>query len=184
MCSCTDTKGGAMFSRRGLSGDELGQGTVEAAFVLPVLMGLILLLLQPGIVLYDRMVMKAAAAEGCRLLATSSSDFGDESKSVEAFVRHRLASVPPVNIFHSHDDGCTWEIACSGDEDAGSVSVSIGNQLEPVPLVAFGMRAFGALNDSGRMRIDVTESMQTQPSWAWSTSAGQDISAWPGAWLP
>ena len=36
---------------------------MEAAFALPVLMVLLLLLIQPGIVLYDRMVMQAAAAE-------------------------------------------------------------------------------------------------------------------------
>ncbi len=58
---------------------ERGQGTVEAAFVLPVLLGLVLFLLQPGIVLYDRVVMKSAAAEACRLLAISGSDFGDSS---------------------------------------------------------------------------------------------------------
>ena len=34
--------------------EESGQSTVEAAFALPVLMVLFLLLLQPGIILYDR----------------------------------------------------------------------------------------------------------------------------------
>ena len=49
--------------------DERGQGTVEAALVIPVLFVLLLLLLQPGIVLYDRMVMRGAAAEACRPLS-------------------------------------------------------------------------------------------------------------------
>ena len=61
---------------------ERGQGTVEAAFVLPVLLGLVLFLLQPGIVLYDRVVMKSAAAEACQLLAVSGSDFGESEEAV------------------------------------------------------------------------------------------------------
>lgn len=67
---------------------------MEAAFALPVLMVLLLLLIQPGIVLYDRMVMQAAAAEGCRLLATSTDSLGAMDEACEAFVRHRLGSVP------------------------------------------------------------------------------------------
>ena len=54
--------------------DARGQSTVEAAVALPVVFLLVLLLVQPGIVLYDRMVMAGAAAEGCRLLATSDGD--------------------------------------------------------------------------------------------------------------
>ncbi len=50
--------------------DERGQATVEAAFAVPVLMVLVLVLVQPGIILYDRIVMEGAAAAGCRLLAT------------------------------------------------------------------------------------------------------------------
>ena len=44
--------------------DERGQATVEAAFAVPVLMVLVLMLVQPGIILYDRIVMEGAAA-GC-----------------------------------------------------------------------------------------------------------------------
>ena len=43
---------------------EGGQATVEAAVLIPVLFTVLLLLIQPGIILYDRMVMNYAAAEG------------------------------------------------------------------------------------------------------------------------
>ncbi len=56
--------------------DEAGQATVEAAFLVPVLFIVLLLLLQPGILLYDRIVMQGAAAQGCRLLATSTQAGG------------------------------------------------------------------------------------------------------------
>lgn len=47
---------------------ERGQSTVEAAFALPIILACVLLLIQPGIILYDRMVMRAAAAEGVAFL--------------------------------------------------------------------------------------------------------------------
>ena len=47
--------------------DARGQSTVEAAVALPVVFLLVLLLVQPGIVLYDRMVMAGAAGRGSRL---------------------------------------------------------------------------------------------------------------------
>ena len=73
-----------------LGRDESGQATVEATIALAVLLLVMLMLLQPGIVLYDRMVMADAAAEGCRLLATAEGD----AQAAEDFVRRRLGSVP------------------------------------------------------------------------------------------
>ena len=86
--------------------DARGQSTVEAAVALPVVFLLVLLLVQPGIVLYDRMVMAGAAAEGCRLLATSDGD----AATCEEYVRRRLGAIPPFDVFHVHDSGCTWEV--------------------------------------------------------------------------
>ena len=68
--------------------DARGQSTVEAAVALPVVFLLVLLLVQPGIVLYDRMVMAGAAAEGCRLLATSDGD----AATCEEYVRRPSTS--------------------------------------------------------------------------------------------
>ena len=89
--------------------DERGQGTVEAAIVLPVLFLLMMLLIQPGIVMYDRIVMGNAAAEACRLLATSGDSYGSMERSAEAFVRHRLAAVPQHDCFHVHGGSCSWD---------------------------------------------------------------------------
>ena len=46
-----------------LRAGERGQATVEAAFLIPVLFTVLLLSVQPGMVLYDRMVMRAAASD-------------------------------------------------------------------------------------------------------------------------
>ena len=96
--------------------DARGQSTVEAAVALPVVFLLVLLLVQPGIVLYDRMVMAGAAAEGCRLLATSDGD----AATCEEYVRRRLGAIPPLDVFHVHDSGCTWEVRCEGGGAAAS----------------------------------------------------------------
>ena len=75
-----------------LRAGERGQATVEAAFLIPVLFTVLLLSVQPGMVLYDRMVMQAAASDACRLAAVKTDAVGDSSQAVEAFVRHRLGA--------------------------------------------------------------------------------------------
>ena len=163
--------------------DEKGQATVEAAFVIPVLFVLMLLLLQPGIVLYDRLVMGNAAAEACRLLATSTDSYGSAAASSEAFVRHRLAAVPQHDCFHVHNGNCSWQIELSGNEASGTVSVRIGNELRPLPLFDAVAKLLGLTNASGNLVIEEVVTMPTQPAWAASTEQGLSPSAWVGAWL-
>ena len=159
--------------------DECGQGTVEAAVAIPVLFLLMLLLLQPGIVLYDRLVMGNAAAEGCRLLATAT---GDMAGSCEAFIRHRLAAVPQHDCFHVHAGYCSWDIELSGDEAAQSVTVRIGNELRPLPLFDAGLKLLGLANANGNLEIEESVTMQVQPDWVASSELGLAPSSWIGAW--
>ena len=163
--------------------DTSGQGTIEAAVVIPILFLLMLLLLQPGIVLYDRIVMSNAAAEGCRLLATATDATGAMRGSCEAFVRHRLAAVPQHDCFHVHGGDCSWRIELTGDENSGSVSVSISNELRPLPLFDAGMKLLGIANGSGNLEITESSTMQTQPGWVSYSPAGTTPKDWVGAWL-
>ena len=162
--------------------DERGQGTVEAALVIPVLFVLLLLLLQPGIVLYDRMVMRGAAAEACRLLATGSDAYGGSGASCEAFVRHRLAAVPQHDCFHVHGGGCTWGIESTGGEGSETVTVRITNELCPLPIVDIGATLLGATNAAGNLEIEESVTMPTQPAWVASSPLGLDVAGWIGAW--
>lgn len=59
----------------------------------------LLLVIQPGILLYDRMVMESAAAEGCRILATRTTSQQTDDTYYENFVRHRLGSIPEHEAF-------------------------------------------------------------------------------------
>lgn len=161
---------------------ESGQATVEAAFLLPVLFVWLLLLMQPGILLYDRLVMQAAASEGCRLLATKTAAAGDMAESCEAFVRHRLGAIPPVSCFHVHEGACSWDIRFEGDERSDVVRVTIANEARPLPLLDAGGALLGIVNGNGNLEVRVTAEQPTQPSWARSSDAGGDPVGWIGAW--
>ena len=175
---------------QGMSGSEFtrgcgesGQATVEAAFALPVLFVIVLLLVQPGLLLYDRMVMRAAAAEGCRLLATGAATQGDLQASCEAFIRHRLACIPQQDCFHVHEGGCSWVIELSGGEASEQASVRISTEVKPLPLFDAAATLTGAANSRGNIVITVEEHAPTQPSWAFATEVGASPATWVGAWL-
>lgn len=155
--------------------EERGQATVEAAFALPVLMVLFLLLLQPGIVLYDRIVMAGAAAEGCRLLATSSSA---DASVCEDYIRRRLAAIPQIDQFHIHGGGCSYEIELSGNESDSEVAVAISTKLKPLPLLDAGMSLTGMTDASGAMTLSVEAKGKSQPDWVSESKDGTDPSGW------
>ncbi|MBQ6585602.1 MAG: pilus assembly protein [Coriobacteriales bacterium] len=152
---------------RSVPADESGQSTVEAAVFLPVFLVLIMLLCQPAILLYDRVVMENAAAEGCRLLATRSTaaDGGYAAQKYEGYVLRRLGSIPPIDAFHVHGDACSYEIVLEGNENSGQVSVRISNKLRPLPLLGFIPRALGACDQDGLITLEVEVSMPSQPGW-------------------
>lgn len=176
------SRGIVMVSRRDHH-DLRGQGTVEAALGIPMMFVILLLLVQPGILLYDRMVMQAAAAEGCRLLATKTDALGDMGDSCEAFIRHRLAAIPPHDCFHVHEGGCTWDIQLEGDEATEIVSVTIGNEVRPLPLLDAGAVLLGIANDRGTIRLETSVALSTQPAWVEEAREGRDPAGWVGSWL-
>lgn len=163
------------------AGDD-GQATVEAAFLIPVLFTCLLLLVQPGMVLYDRMVMKAAASDACRLVAVKTDAAGASAQAVEAYVRHRLGAIPPIDCFHVHDGGCSWDIAVEGDERCERVSVSISGKVRPLPVLDAGSALLGIADDDGLLEVKASSSRATQPDWAGASPQGLDPAAWIGAW--
>lgn len=167
----------------GLARECAGQATVEAALVVPVLFVALLLLLQPGIILYDRIVMNAAASEACRLLATKTDAAGAMGESCEAFVKHRLAAVPPVSCFHVHEAGCSWVVRFEGDDASGTVSVTIENEARPLPLLDVAGALLGIVNERGNLVVRTTCSQPVQPAWVSGVDAGSGPADWIGAWM-
>ncbi len=150
---------------------ERGQSTVEAAILLPVLFVVLGLLLQPAVLLYNHCIMNAAAAEGCRLVATSTSD----EASLRAYMERRLGAIPAIPMFHEGDE---WDISWSGG--AGEASVSIANSVQPLPLFGITAGLMGQINASGSIEQHVEASCSSVPTW--TIEQGYDPSAWIGAW--
>lgn len=161
--------------------NQKGQATVEAAVMIPVVFLLLLLLLQPCFILYDRIVMQSAAQEACRLLATKTAVQGSMDGSCEAFIRHRLSAIPQVSCFHVHDGSCSWEIELDGGETTSEVSVRIATQVRPLPLLDVTTTLMGLVNDQGNLVVEVEASSPTQPSWVQASHA-MDPGSWIGAW--
>lgn len=157
-----------------------GQASVEGAFLIPVLLISFLLLLQPGIVLYDRMVMHAAAAEGCRLLSTKPA--GESTKTYEAAVKRALGAVPEQDCFHVHGDACSWKVDLVGHEGSSRVSVTIKNKLRFLPLFDWGGRALGILDSNGCFELEVESQASPWPEWVSGSAQGKNPRRWIGEW--
>ena len=155
---------------------ERGQSTVEAAFALPVLFVAMLMLVQPGIILYDRMVMRAAAADACRMMATRTDASGFDAQRYENLVRRHLGAVPSQSLFHVHEPSCSWEISLEGDERSSQVSVRIANTVQLLPLFDAAGAFAGIADAEGRLHFEVIETCQTQPPWV--GASGIDPAAW------
>ncbi len=162
MSSCTELRDG-------------GQATVEAAFLLPVAMTLLLLLCQPVVLLYDLMVMQSAAGQGVRMIATRSADAPDEGyvRAIES----QLSAVPNVSVFHVGDG---WDVELEGCETSAEVGVTISTQVEPLPLIAFVVGALGLLDEDGYFFLKVEATSPTQP--AWVLEQGGSPADWVSQW--
>ena len=149
-----------------------GQTTVEAAYLVPILFLLLLMLCQPMILLYNHMVMSGAAAEGCRLLATKTIVGTYSEEKYEGYIKRRLAAIPPVDIFHAHVGVKTWDIQMEGDENSPTVTVRITNRLKSLPLLGWAAGLLGMCDENGYIVQTVEVSAPTQPDWVWNNGSG------------
>ncbi|WP_303250195.1 TadE/TadG family type IV pilus assembly protein [uncultured Slackia sp.] len=152
-----------------------GQASVEAAFLAPVLLLGFLLLIQPGIVLYDRAIMESAASEGCRLLETRSSQSEAE---VRAYIERRLEAVPGVDAFHAGE----WLVEFSGSQADDTTTVSIEHSLKPLPLVGAAMGFAGMLDGRGLYRQEASCVAAVRDEWLTGSEHGCDPEAWIERW--
>lgn len=153
-----------------------GQATVEGAFLIPLIFLLLLMMLQPGILLFDRTVMKSAAAEACRMLATCETQ--EDRTACEEALRRRLGAIPQQENFHVHEGGCSWEIDLVGDEKTSETKVSLRTEVAPLPLVDMGATVLGLTNDAGNFMVAVEASSANYPGWVEGNPMGLDPQAW------
>ena len=151
---------------------ERGQGTVEAAVILPSLMLVFALLLQPVCLSYTRAVMRSAAGECARAAATA---YGGNTDACRSFALRRLAAVPEVPLFHVGGRG-DWNVAI--DRSDSHVGVTITGHARPLPLMG-ALAALAGMRDGTGVLLKVTLSQDTRPSWV-----GGDYGAWQQIWGP
>ncbi len=154
---------------------DSAQATVEAAVFIPVALLLLLILTQPAILLYVRMVMNSAATQALRVLVTRSAEASD--LTYKNMIEFQLSAVPDVGVFHEG----SWEIELVGNELSSEVSVSISTKVEPLPLVGTGAQLLGLLGSDGMFSIEVEASCSTQADWVWeqdSASPEHWVSQW------
>lgn len=159
--------------------DARGQSTVEAAVALPVVFLLVLLLVQPGIVLYDRMVMagwRRPRAAGFWRRATAMPRPGEE------YVRRRLGAIPPLDVFHVHDSAAHGEVRCEGGGAADVARVTVRTEVRPLPLLDGGATLLGMVNERGNLVVEVTATAPTRASWAQESLNGASVNGKAGEW--
>lgn len=153
---------------------ENGQMTIEAAFLIPVVFLLTIIMVQPAIILFDKMVMEGAAGQGLRMLSVKSLD--QSSRSYVEVIETQLEAIPDAAIFHEGE----WDIEVTGNETTGEVSVYIGTHLEPLPLLGMPAMLAGMLDSEGMIQIEVEVSSATQPDWA--VEQGLSPETWTSQW--
>lgn len=138
--------------------------------LLPTLFLIVSMLVQPVCLAYTKTLMSSAAAEGARLLSTTSSE-----ESCRSFVLRRLKAVPEVALFHvgGEDD---WSIEMGREANGGVTSVSISGHARPLPLFGAIAQAWGSCDDKGIL-LSVRVSERLRPTWL-EGSYGD----WVGMW--
>lgn len=149
---------------------QLGQASVEAALVLPVLMLVLALLLEPVCMGYTLSVMRGCASELARIALT---DVDGDLSECQSFARRRLAAVPEVAPFHVGGEG-DWDVRVT--REGGRVDVRIRGHLRPLPLLGVIASSFVASDGQGVvLEAEAHESLR--PSWL-----GGSYGGWQQVW--
>ena len=150
--------------------NECGQASVEAAFLLPVLLAVFGLLLQPVLLLYNAAVMKSAAAEACRAAGTI-----EKQASLDAFLKRRLGAIPSVSIFH--EGNWTFEYKLNS-EDLNCITIK--HKVTTLPLL--GISAGLLADRQNSHQVEQTVHIQTQIQPPWLSKSEKSVEEWVDSW--
>lgn len=147
---------------------------MEAAFLLPVFLTLLLLTLQPVCLLYTRAVMEHAASATARIMVTGELESDDAYRE---FALRRLAAVPDLAVFHAGGP-LSWDVELTRAADTGgNVSVVIEGAVRPLPVLGAFADAFGSTNAQGDVVMRVKVAYEGRPTWLEGS-----YDTWVGAW--
>jgi len=127
--------------------DDSGQAVAEAPIAIIALVALVILLLQPTILLYDRVIMNNAVAEAARVQVTEM-DGGAQRGHLAAFVERRLRTIPNNPYFRNAKPTVT-------PIEAGDyVGVKLTLSVRPLPVLGPAMSWLGKRGPSGEILIE------------------------------
>lgn len=155
------------------AGARAAQATVEAAFLLPTFLALLMMAVQPVCALYTKSVMESAASQAARLMATSGEE---DLAACRAFVLRRLAAVPDVSIFHEGGP-LAWEVEMSPAGSEGSVRIRVSGSVRPLPVIGAFVAPLGEGDGRGGIRLVSEVAYDARPEWVEG-----DYEAWVGRW--
>ncbi|MCL2333135.1 MAG: hypothetical protein FWC54_06625 [Actinomycetia bacterium] len=145
-----------MFSCTELLRDERGQALTEAPVVIVTLCLLILILFQPVVTLYTKMVLGAAAASLCRVVATdTTSSSGEDAAAggrlLQTYAEGKIAGLPRGSAFQVPG---SLRLEVSGDAYAAEVHVRLSVSQKTLPLLGLlvGARRDGTVEIAAEAR--------------------------------
>jgi len=117
---------------------EDGQALAEAPIIIVTLCVLALILFQPIVTLYTKMVLGSAAASLCRVVATDSASSGlsgDASASarlLQTYAEGKIAGLPRGSAFQVPG---SLRLEVTGDAHSAQVSVRLSLDQKALPLL-------------------------------------------------
>lgn len=131
--------------------DDAGQSVAEFPIIVSFLLVMILIMLQPAIILYDRIVIENAAAEACRIMVTNPAAATDHHQDhIVNFVKRRMSAIPKTDFFmrvNPFTGDPKIEVSGNDTPATGRVSVKITIKAKPLPLVSLA-KQFGLFGSS------------------------------------
>lgn len=147
-----------------------GQASVEAALILPVILMIIALIVEPVCLLYTKTVMDGACAEGLRV-ATTTSDI----ELIESYIRRRLKAIPEVPLFHKGGEK-DWNISIEKKDK--NASIEITGHAAAMPPIGWCLFLVGQVDGQGIVLKSIL-SVNTYPDWIEGSYADW-IAFWKG----
>jgi Tfp pilus assembly protein PilE len=140
---CADALGKALRSER-------GQALVELPFVVVLVCVLSLVLLQPLVQLYTKMVLGQVAAGLCRVVATQGEEVaGTQQVLLSAYAADKLEGLPKGSAFYQPG---SLRVEVSGAAHTERIEVQVSVRQTPLPLIGFlwGGKGRGSTTVTGR----------------------------------
>jgi len=118
--------------------DERGQALTEAPIIMVTICVLALILFQPVVTLYTKMVLGATAASLCRVVATDGASSSGASggsagdRLLQTYAEGKIAGLPRGSAFQIPG---SLRLEVSGDAHAETVSVRVSLNQKALPLL-------------------------------------------------